>query len=130
MHEGAIRAYMARASSRGLTADQLDELTDPWLGPEGQGAFYRQIAQADEAYTREVEGLYPSLRVPCLVVWGECDSWIPLERGRRLAAAIPGAQLVVVPDAGHLIQLDQPVRLATTLSGWLSSQVAATPAAS
>jgi pimeloyl-ACP methyl ester carboxylesterase len=93
VHEGAVRAYITGASHRGLSAAQLDALAAPWLGPEGQAAFYRQIAEADEAYTNVLEAHYAELELPVLVVWGEEDSWIPTNRASRLAAAIPNAQL-------------------------------------
>jgi pimeloyl-ACP methyl ester carboxylesterase len=121
VHEGALRAYIAGASHRGLTRDEDEMLVAPWLGEIGQGAFYRQIAEADQAYTDEIEPLYPSIDLPVLVVWGKEDTWIPVDRGERLAALIPGAELRVVEGAGHLIQLDQPVELATTLHSWLAS---------
>jgi pimeloyl-ACP methyl ester carboxylesterase len=120
LHQGLVRAYISGASHRGLSAPQLDALVRPWTGAEGQAAFYRQIAQADEAFTDVLEPLYPSLDLPVLVVWGTEDAWIPAEQGRSLAAAIPGAELELVPDAGHLIQLDQPVHLATALHRWLA----------
>jgi pimeloyl-ACP methyl ester carboxylesterase len=123
MHEGALRAYVSGASHRGLTEPQLEALVAPWLGDIGQAAFYRQIAQADQAHTDEIEPLYPRVDLPVLVVWGREDEWIPLDRGRRLAAAIPGAHLHVIDAAGHLVQLDQPVQLATVLQGWLTSRV-------
>ena len=92
------------------------------MGETGQAAFYAQIAQADQVYTDEIEPLYQSLDLPVLVVWGRNDSWIPVDRARRLADAIPGAQLQLVEGAGHLIHLDQPVQLANHLQRWLSSQ--------
>jgi pimeloyl-ACP methyl ester carboxylesterase len=122
VHEGALRAYIAGASRRGLTREEADMLAAPWLGEVGQNAFYRQIAEADQAYTDEIEPLYPSIDLPVLVVWGRDDAWIPLDRGERLAELIPGAELRVVDGAGHLIQLDQPVELATTLRRWLGAQ--------
>ncbi len=119
IHEGALRAYVAGASHPGPTPAALDALVAPWLGDEGQAAFYRQIAQADQAYTDEVEPLYPELDLPVLVVWGTDDTWIPVDRAHRLADVIPGAELRLVEGAGHLIQLDQPAALATILGGWL-----------
>ena len=98
-------------------------LTEPWLSDAGQAAFYRQIAQADERFTDEIEPRYAEVAVPTIVVWGEEDAWIPADRARRLTTTIPGAELVVVPGAGHLIQLDQPVALATTLHRWLTGQI-------
>jgi len=53
-------------------------------------------------------GVLPSLRLPTLVMAGADDLLIPLDESRRMAAAIPGASLVVVPDAGHLAPLENP----------------------
>ncbi|MCI2237699.1 alpha/beta fold hydrolase [Paenibacillus sp. TRM 82003] len=122
VHAGALRAYVAGASHRGLTDAQLDALLAPWVTPQGQEAFYRQVAQADEAFTDVIEPLYPSLDLPVHVVWGAEDTWVPVERAHRLAALIPGAGLTVVPDAGHLVHLDQPVHLATALRAWLTDR--------
>lgn len=41
------------------------------------------------------------LRIPALVIHGEADRLIPLENGRRTAAAIPGARLLTIPGMGH-----------------------------
>ncbi len=87
----------------------------------GQAAFYRQIAQADERYTDEIEPLYPDLDVPVLVIWGREDNWIPVDRGHRLAELIPGASLRIIDGAGHLVQLDRPTALAVALTGWLDA---------
>lgn len=122
IHESLVRAYVAGASHAGLTPHQTDALAAPWLGETGQAAFYAQIAQADQTYTDEIEPLYPSLDLPVLVLWGRNDTWIPVERADRLAGAIPGAQLQLVEDAGHLIHLDQPIQLANRLQRWLNSQ--------
>jgi len=122
MHEGSLRAYISGASHIGPTPAQVDALVAPWLGDVGQAAFYRQIAQADQAYTDEIEGLYPELDLPVLVVWGVEDTWIPVDRAQRLGELIPKARLELIEEAGHLIQLDQPVALATTLHRWLQDQ--------
>ena len=55
------------------------------------------------------------------MLWGVEDAWIPLETGRRLAGLVPGAVLTEVPEAGHLMQYDAPVALATALSDWLDA---------
>jgi pimeloyl-ACP methyl ester carboxylesterase len=121
VHEGALRAYIRGASHRGLTPDALDWLSSPWLDELGQAAFYRQIAQADEAYTDAIEPLYPTIDAPVLVVWGHDDAWIPVDRAHRLSQLIPGARLQVIERAGHLVQLDQPAALATALTHWLNA---------
>jgi pimeloyl-ACP methyl ester carboxylesterase len=124
IHDGALRAYIGGASHQGLGPAALAGLTAPWAGAEGQSAFYRQIAQADQAYTDEIEPLYPRLEVPTLVVWGRQDTWIPVDRAHRLHELIAGSRLELIEDAGHLVQLDQPAALATTLTSWLTGQSA------
>lgn len=120
VHRGALEAYIASASHRGLTAPQLAGLTSPWLTEEGQRAFYRQIAQADQRFTDEVQHRYPDIDVPVKVIWGREDTWLPLEQGSQLAELIPGAELDIIDAAGHLIHYDAPVHLATSLHRWLS----------
>ena len=44
----------------------------------------------------------PDLRIPTLVLHGTEDRMIPVENGRRLAARIPDAELVLLEGAGHL----------------------------
>jgi pimeloyl-ACP methyl ester carboxylesterase len=120
LHEALVRAYIAEAAHRPLAPTASNMLTAPWLGATGQAAFYRQIAQADQRYTDEIEPLYGRMNLPVLVVWGTEDRWIPAGQGRRLADLIPGADLRLVPEAGHLIQLDAPEALMGILQRWLS----------
>jgi pimeloyl-ACP methyl ester carboxylesterase len=123
VHEGALRAYIEGASHVGVTPAAMDSLLAPWADEAGKAAFYRQVAQADQAYTDEIEPLYPNLKLPVLVVWGCEDTWIPVARAHRLHKLIPGAELELIPGAGHLVQLDQPALLASTLTRWLIIQI-------
>jgi pimeloyl-ACP methyl ester carboxylesterase len=123
LHAALLRAYIGGASHRGLTPSQLDMLAAPWLDAEGQAAFYRQISQADQSYTDEIQERYSSLDLPVLVIWGKDDTWIPVDRAHRLVELIPFAQLELIPDAGHLVHYDQPVGLATMLHHWLITQL-------
>ncbi|GAA1137721.1 alpha/beta hydrolase [Microbacterium natoriense] len=120
VHRGAIEAYISGASHRGLRPDDLDMLTEPWTDTAGQASFYRQIAQADERFTDEIEQRYAELTEPVHIVWGAEDTWIPSDRAHRLGAAIPHASVALIDGAGHLIQLDAPAALAAELSRWMS----------
>lgn len=62
----------------------------------------------------------PSLRIPTLVLHGEKDRLVPAENGRRIAQAIPGAELVLIPEANHLFFTDQPERTHELLLDWLA----------
>jgi pimeloyl-ACP methyl ester carboxylesterase len=46
--------------------------------------------------------------VPTLVITGEKDRLIPVGDARWLANTIPGATLLRVPDAGHMLILERP----------------------
>jgi 3-oxoadipate enol-lactonase len=48
------------------------------------------------------------IRVPTLVIHGENDRLIPCANGRILAGRIAGAQLALIPEAGHVFWTDQP----------------------
>jgi len=58
--------------------------------------------------------------VPVLVVAGERDAGA-IESSRALVARDPQARLVVVPDAGHLVNLEQPKRFNEVLLDWLGT---------
>jgi len=55
----------------------------------------------------DVRDALPSLRVPTLVMAGTHDALIPSENARRIAERIPGAELVLVPDGGHIFFVEQ-----------------------
>jgi pimeloyl-ACP methyl ester carboxylesterase len=120
IHAAILPAYIGGAAFRPLPASTLQLYVDPWVGACGQAAFYRQIAQMDQRYTDEIESRYGEMRCPVRIIWGEQDSWIPVERGRELARRIAGSSLRVVPEAGHLVQEDAPEAVVAALLGDLS----------
>jgi pimeloyl-ACP methyl ester carboxylesterase len=119
LHEALVREYVSSASHPGLHPATLDALVAPWLGQEGQPAFYRQIAQAEQRYTDEIQGRYGELDLPVLICWGADDTWIPVAKAHELAAAIPGARLRLIEGSGHLVQEDAPAPLTAALLGFL-----------
>jgi pimeloyl-ACP methyl ester carboxylesterase len=108
IHEAMVARYVRGAVFRTMTDEELQPYVEPWLGPVGQPAFYRQIAQMDERYTDEIEAAPPGIGCPVNILWGEADEWIPVGQGRKLQSMIPGAVLETVPRSGHLMQEDAP----------------------
>jgi pimeloyl-ACP methyl ester carboxylesterase len=121
IHRQMIAAHLRTAIARDITDDELEPYLRPWLGPVGQAAYYRQVAQFDERYTREVEARYGEIQTPTLVLWGEEDGWLAPEFGRRLADAIPGARLTPIPAAGHFLPEDQPGAVVEALAPFFST---------
>lgn len=71
---------------------------------------------------RRYLGLEDQIRVPTLIVWGRKDRLIPVEESERLASRIPGSRLVVLPDAGHLPQREQPEAFSRAVAEFLSAR--------
>jgi pimeloyl-ACP methyl ester carboxylesterase len=53
--------------------------------------------------------LLPAITVPTLVLAGRDDRLFPAPAARAMADAIPGAHHAIIPGAGHLAPLEQPV---------------------
>lgn len=117
MHRALLAAYLQTAAHQPLSDEAIDIYSAPWLGPVGQPAFYRQIAQMDQTYTDEVQGRYGRLDCPVHVLWGRKDAWIPFEKGQALAALISDRPCTLVDDAGHLMQEDRPEAIVAALLG-------------
>jgi pimeloyl-ACP methyl ester carboxylesterase len=56
----------------------------------------------------DVSTLLAQVSVPTLVMHARDDAVVPFERGRRLAAGIPGARFVSLASRNHLILEDEP----------------------
>jgi 3-oxoadipate enol-lactonase len=83
--------------------------------PAGVAAAQRGMAERPDR-----SGVLPRIAVPTLVIVGEEDELTPPAESRSLAAAIPKADLAVLPGAGHLSNLEQPEAFNRAVSGFLA----------
>src|SRR4051794_21145556 len=65
-------------------------------------------AQLMAAAAHDAAARLSTISAPTFVVHGAEDRMVPAENGRALAAAIPGAELLLVDDAAHLYTTDEP----------------------
>lgn len=103
IHEAIVETYIKTAAYNNLNQETINGIIEPWKDVKGKAAFYRQIAQANSKYTDEIQNKYNSIEIPTLILWGENDDWIPLEKGRKLNSLIPNSRLKTIPDSGHLV---------------------------
>ena len=80
----------------------LLEQIDASVRPDSLGTQLGVMAETDQ---RDV---LPHIAVPTLLLWGEHDARSPLTVARQFEQAIAGAELVVLPEAGHVSNLEQP----------------------
>jgi pimeloyl-ACP methyl ester carboxylesterase len=116
----AMAPKMLAAGNRDAAmAEQVRAFMEP-SKPEGViGALLGMAERPDST---------PSLgriRVPTLVVTGAADTVIPPAESEALAKGIPGAELVIIPDAGHLVAFEKPEEFNQALRGWLDRRVSA-----
>jgi len=64
--------------------------------------------------------LYLAEEMPVLIVWGARDPIIPAHHGEDAHEALPGSQLEIFEDVGHLPQIEQPGRFIAVLERFLA----------
>lgn len=101
------------AASPALLAEVTDIMAE--VRPAGYRAAAVALGQTD------LTPLLGAIDVPTLVIHGEQDSVVPAETGRMLAEAIPGARLVLIPDAGHVSNQEQPAAFNAAVRQFLVS---------
>ena len=115
LHRALVAAHMQNATQLGFRPGLLEELLEPWVGPEGQAAYYRQYGQLRQADTAEYEHLLGAISLPVRILWGRHDRILPPEYAEWIAERIPGAPLTWEENAGHLLAEDAPARLLTEI---------------
>ncbi len=67
----------------------------------------------------DATSLLATITVPTLVVVGRHDEWSPVAQHEEIAAAIAGARLEIIEDAGHMTTVERPDEVSALLDGWL-----------
>jgi pimeloyl-ACP methyl ester carboxylesterase len=114
--DGALARAMAEAGM-GTTIRRLDR-ADEWRAVLDRvrfsSAWDRPYAEGRLKPARPADPVGALDGHPVLIVHGEHDLTFPLAAAQRLAGAVGSADLVTVPDAGHMPQFDNP-------AGWLAA---------
>ncbi|WP_369247957.1 alpha/beta fold hydrolase [Streptomyces sp. R41] len=107
---------------------------DPTTLPEAARAVMAANRAALEVYSGPYVMEDPTLRErlakvthPALVAWGESDEVCDAEYGRAYAAAIPEARFELLPDTGHMPQIETPEQLLTVVWDFADSHATNRP---
>jgi pimeloyl-ACP methyl ester carboxylesterase len=93
------RLKQSYANPAALPKEVADAYFDLFLRNHGEETFLRTLLQFDE--TAVVKAL-PRVTQPTLIIWGERDRILPVANALCIQQQIPGAQLRILPDVGHL----------------------------
>lgn len=105
--------YLADGPRKAQILDLCMEMAEA-LGPEN----FAEQSYAIQTRPDQSETLR-SVKVPTLVLCGEDDKLCPVSRHRLMHNLIPGSELVIMPEAGHLPTLEQPERTNEAITTWM-----------
>lgn len=83
------------------------------LHPAGFRAMARALAEAD------LRDVMPRIDVPTLLLWGDSDTRSPVSVAEALHAAIPGSNLVVLAEVGHVSSVEASERFSREVRDFL-----------
>jgi pimeloyl-ACP methyl ester carboxylesterase len=80
--------------------------------------------QAAMMARNDLTPLLAGIAVPTLVATGEEDGWASPAQHEEIAAQIPGAELRIVPGAGHMMPVEDPAAVTAILLEWAAGMKA------
>lgn len=129
----AMLALLDREGPSGVAREMAPKLVGPVSGaerPELEAGVRRLIKQQSTPAIRgallrlmdrpDATAQLSFIAVPTLIIVGGDDGVTPVVESQRMADAIGGAELVVIPKAGHLSSVEQPDAFSGVLSAFLS----------
>jgi pimeloyl-ACP methyl ester carboxylesterase len=84
----------------------VDEYLLAWSRPGADTAIRAVAGSAFDGSSQRIAVDLARLRQPVLVVWGGEDRVIPVSYADVADAAIPAAQVLIIPNAGHAPQIE------------------------
>jgi pimeloyl-ACP methyl ester carboxylesterase len=102
-----------------ITPEQVEGYAPPLESPAAHRALIRTALQILPEDLDVLSRRYGQLDVPALLLWGRQDRVVPLAVGRRLAATLPRAELVVLERCGHLPAEERPAESLAAVTAFL-----------
>lgn len=84
-----------------------------------------RLAWQPRGYDPHLHKWLHRIDVPTLLVWGENDRVFPKEYAFAYQRLIPGSRVAIIPDCGHVPQIEQRQAFVAALEGFLEGQRAA-----
>jgi len=98
------------------TPERLIELASQRMGETRPSVLHGDLLACN---VFDVTERIAEISQPTLVVCGADDKMTPLRYSQYLAGTIPSARLEVIPNAGHMVMLEQPQAVADALATFL-----------
>jgi pimeloyl-ACP methyl ester carboxylesterase len=121
LRSGDMGSYAATAVGHALSPDTslaVRRKVQEMLAANDQQAYLAVFG--GQALDFDLCARLDELRMPTLVIAGENDQVVPVERSRQLAAGIFGARFVQIPGTGHLSYMERPAAFNDVLLPFLA----------
>ncbi len=114
--EDTVQMVIGHSFAQG-TSERLKELAAQRMLEARPSVLYGDFLACDAFDATAQAG---EVAVPTLILFGREDHMVPVGAGRALAQRMQQAHIEVVQDAGHMVMLEQPERVAGLLSEFLT----------
>ncbi len=126
-----LEKYEEMKSSQELTAAIIGFTIH---GNDFQSDFFRNVIVADtfqsvkktgSSMVQALRGLdstsiYPKIKTPITVLFGDQDLLLPRKDAEEIASLVPGSQFVLVEDAGHCLNIENPSKMGQLIHKYLN----------
>ena len=99
-----------------IKASTLDRYYDLTLYEGNRDAFIDRAFIEREDYRDRLS----LIKAPTLILWGENDAWIPVSDAPKFKAAIENAQVVIMPETGHVPMEEKPKESLAVVADFLA----------
>ena len=110
----------------------VDSMTTKLSADSGIQSFVRKVMQRQKpagvigslkamAERPDSSDLFKSFKFPVVIVHGDADTLIPVERGREMKAALPAAYYTELKGAGHMPMMEYPKATVNALDQFLNN---------
>jgi pimeloyl-ACP methyl ester carboxylesterase len=117
--------FRAEAAADTITENSFSPSTSPRLMELARARLFESRSSvlygdflACHAFEPPFEAV-ARIAAPTLLIFGEDDRMVPVPAGRLLQEYLPHARLEVVPNAGHMVMLEQPERVMELLASFV-----------
>lgn len=118
---GMFRRVINSQEPQGLPRDFVDGMYDNYDRRTRRAVLdiYRDLRKVGKT-SKALIPLLSAANLPCLVIWGAGDPYLPASFADRQRSAFPRAQVHILPASGHWPFIDDPPAVADLLTKFLS----------
>ncbi|MGM0437047.1 MAG: alpha/beta fold hydrolase [Bacillota bacterium] len=97
LKRGRIENFLNSAYGEDISGEEVDAYLEP-LQIEGTAEVWLDLLKSSSPALENIS----NIKLPALLIWGENDSWVPLEEGKMLNKELINSQLEIIEESHHM----------------------------